>query len=95
MTQRRSPATRRGRSGCVAVGGYQHALGVAEIVGLATLPALRRRGLAAAVTARLAVLAAERGLATVFLSAQDDDVARVYERIGFTRIGTAGLAEPA
>lgn len=81
--------------GPVAVGGYQHALGVAEIVGVATLPALRRRGLAAAVTARLAELASERGLTTVFLSAQDDDVARVYERIGFTRIGTAGLAEPA
>ncbi len=80
--------------GPVAVGGYQHALGVAEIVGVATLPAVRRRGLAGAVTARLAGLAVERGLTTVFLSAQDDDVARVYERIGFTRIGTAGLAEP-
>ena len=81
--------------GPVAVGAYQHALGVAEVVGVATLPALRRRGLAAAVTARLAALASERGLSTVFLSAQDDDVARVYERIGFSRIGTAGLAEPA
>ena len=81
--------------GPLSTGGYQHALGVAEVVGVATLPSARRRGLGAAVTARLATLALERGLDLVFLSAQDDDVARVYERIGFRRIGTAGLAEPA
>jgi RimJ/RimL family protein N-acetyltransferase len=32
---------------------------------------------------------------TVFLSAQDDAVARVYERVGFVRVGTACMAEPA
>jgi hypothetical protein len=31
-------------------------------------------------------------MATVFLSAQNDDVARVYERVGFRRVATAGLA---
>ena len=84
-----------GALGPVSTGGYQHALGVAEVVGVATLPTARRRGLGGAVTARLATLALERGLGLVFLSAQDDDVARVYERIGFRRIGTVGLAEPA
>ena len=79
----------------MSTGGYQHALGVAEVVGVATLPTARRRGLGGAVTARLATLALERGLGLVFLSAQDDDVARVYERIGFRRIGTVGLAEAA
>lgn len=81
------------RLGPVSSGGYQHALGVAEIVGVATLPVARRRGLAGAVTARLAALAGERGLGTVFLSAQDEDVARVYQRIGFVRVGTAATAE--
>jgi predicted GNAT family acetyltransferase len=32
---------------------------------------------------------------TVFLSASDDAVARIYARIGFQRIGTAMIAEPA
>lgn len=31
----------------------------------------------------------------VFLSAGDDDVARVYARLGFRRIGTALIAEPS
>jgi hypothetical protein len=34
------------------------------------------------------------GATTVFLSAQDDAVARVYERVGFRRVATAGIAEP-
>lgn len=92
----------RGPEGPVCVGGTQHAdvveggrtVGVAEVAGVATLPALRRRGLAAAVTSVLAAEALRRGRSTVFLSAQDDDVARVYERVGFRRVGTAGLAEP-
>jgi len=29
----------------------------------------------------------------VFLSAGDDDVARVYERVGFARLATSGVAE--
>jgi hypothetical protein len=48
----------------------------------------------AAVTARLAALAFGRGAHTVFLSASDDAVARVYAGIGFRRIGTAMIAEP-
>jgi len=32
---------------------------------------------------------------TVFLSASDEAVARIYARIGFRAIGTAMIAEPA
>jgi GNAT superfamily N-acetyltransferase len=81
-----------GPAGPLASGGYQHAVDVAEVVGVATLPSARRRGLGAAVAGALAAAALERGLGTVFLSAQDEDVARVYERVGFRRVGTAGLA---
>lgn len=83
-----------GPAGPLATGGYQHAGGVAELVGIATLPAARRRGLGAAVTAALASEAHARGLGTVFLSAQDEQVAAVYERVGFRRVGTAGIAAP-
>ncbi|HVF07426.1 MAG TPA: GNAT family N-acetyltransferase [Actinomycetota bacterium] len=75
-----------------AVGAHQPLEATSEIVGVATLPSYRRRGLGAAVTTALVADALERGVTTVFLSADDDDVARVYERIGFRRIGTAGAA---
>lgn len=80
--------------GPVGVGGYQRAAGVAEIVGVATLPSHRRRGVGAALAARLALAALDAGCGTVFLSAQDEEVARVYHRVGFRRVGTAGLAGP-
>jgi predicted GNAT family acetyltransferase len=77
-------------SGVLAsVGWHQPLDGASEIVGVATLPAFRRRGLGAAVTGTLVADALERGVETVFLSADDDDVARVYERVGFRRVGTA------
>lgn len=77
------------------VGGANHSPrgDVTEIVGVAVLPAFRRRGLAAALTALLARNAQQHGVATVFCSAQDDDVARVYEAVGFRRVGTACVAE--
>jgi ribosomal protein S18 acetylase RimI-like enzyme len=84
-------AVARGVDGPLAIASYQHARDVAEIVGVATLPAARRQGLGAAVTAMLARHARDAGL-TVFLSAQDETVARVYERVGFHRVATAGLA---
>jgi predicted GNAT family acetyltransferase len=59
------------------------------------VPRARCRGLGAGITAVLAADALRRGLGTVLLSAQDDDVARVYERVGFSRLGTACTAEPA
>jgi ribosomal protein S18 acetylase RimI-like enzyme len=79
----------------VAVGSHQPVGAVTEIVGVATLPAFRRRGIGAALTAFLTSDAGDRGVRTVFLSAGNEDVARVYERAGFRRIGTACIAAPA
>jgi N-acetylglutamate synthase-like GNAT family acetyltransferase len=81
--------------GVVAVGSHQPVGDVTEVVGVATLPAARRRGLAAAVTATLVADARRGGAEIVFLSAGGDDVARLYGRLGFERVGTAGLAAPA
>ncbi|MGW2598725.1 GNAT family N-acetyltransferase [Streptomyces klenkii] len=67
---------------------------VSEIVAVGTLPAARRRGLGQAVTAALLADARSRGAGTVFLSAGDEDVARIYGRLGFRRVGTALIAEP-
>ena len=52
-------------------------------------PAAPPPGHGAAVTAALVEHAVGRGIETVFLSAADDDVARVYERLGFRRAATA------
>jgi ribosomal protein S18 acetylase RimI-like enzyme len=78
----------------VASGQIQPAGDAAEIVAVATLPAFRRQGYAAAVTAALVAEARAGGADLVLLSAQDDAVARVYERVGFVRVGHAGAAEP-
>jgi GNAT superfamily N-acetyltransferase len=80
-----------------AVGGGSHGPRgtVTELTGIGVLPRARRRGLGAALTAELVRDAHARGMRTVFLSAQDDAVARVYERVGFVRVGTACMAEPA
>jgi ribosomal protein S18 acetylase RimI-like enzyme len=78
----------------VAVGSHQPVGPVTEVVGVATLPVWRRRGLGAAVTALLVQDAGRRGGETVFLSAGDDAVARVYERLGFRRVGIHNSAEP-
>ena len=78
----------------VCVGGHQPVGDVTEVVGVATLPAYRRRGLGAAVTAALVADALERGVRTVFLSAADDDVARMYGSVGFRQVGSVGAASP-
>jgi ribosomal protein S18 acetylase RimI-like enzyme len=79
-------------AGPVAVGSHNPVGGVTEIVGVATLPAVRRQGLGAAVTSALVNDARDRGGEVVFLSAGGEDIARVYQRIGFRRIGTACIA---
>ncbi len=78
--------------GPLAVGAYQRAERVAELVGVATLPSARRRGLGGAITAALARQALATGADIVFLSAGGEDVARLYARIGFRQIGTACIA---
>lgn len=79
----------------LCAGQHQPVGAVSEIVGVGTLPTARRRGLALAVTAALIADARSRGVETVFLSAGDDDVARIYARLGFRRVATALIAEPA
>jgi ribosomal protein S18 acetylase RimI-like enzyme len=81
--------------GVVACGQYQRVGDVVEIVGVSTLPAARRRGLGSAVTAALARRALDDGAAVVFLSAAEEAVSRIYARLGFRRIATACIAEPA
>lgn len=68
--------------------------GVAEVMGVATLPSARRQGLGAAVTAALVDDARGLGLSTVFLTASSPEVARIYAGIGFRRVATAWVAEP-
>ncbi|MGC0418910.1 GNAT family N-acetyltransferase [Embleya sp. AB8] len=80
-------------AGPLCVGSYQQLYDTTEIVGVATLPAARRGGLAAAVTWELARHALASGSETVFLSAGDEHVARVYDRLGFRSVGTALIAE--
>jgi GNAT superfamily N-acetyltransferase len=79
-------------AGPVAVGSYQPLDGVAEVTGVATLPSHRRRGFGAAVTSALVTHALAHGVHTVFLSANDAVVARVYGGVGFRIVGAAGAA---
>ena len=88
------PVVAEDEGGVLAGGSHQPVGGVSAIVGVATLPSARRRGLAALVTARLVQDARERGAELVFIEAEDEDVARIYSRLGFERIGTACVAEP-
>ena len=76
------------------VGGGSHSPrgDTTELTGIAVIPRARRRGIGEAVTAALVADARSRGTSTVFLSAQDDAVARVYEQVGFVRVGTACMA---
>jgi GNAT superfamily N-acetyltransferase len=80
----------------VAIGSHQpvtvDGTEISEVVGVATLPRYRGRGLGAALTSALAEHA-RQSAELVFMSAGDDDVARVYERAGFARVGTSCLAE--
>ncbi|MBV9324342.1 MAG: GNAT family N-acetyltransferase [Chloroflexi bacterium] len=79
----------------VGIGSHQPVGSVTEIVGVGVLPAFRRRGIAAAITSHLVADALQRGVRTVFLSAGDETIGRVYARVGFVRIATACTAEPA
>ncbi|MFC0528892.1 GNAT family N-acetyltransferase [Phytohabitans kaempferiae] len=84
-----------GLEGVLTSGILQRVGDVAEIAGVATVPTARRRGLGAAVTAALARHALDSGVDLVFLSAGNEDIARVYARVGFRRVGTACIATPS
>jgi ribosomal protein S18 acetylase RimI-like enzyme len=81
--------------GIVASGVLMQEGEVAEVAGVATLPSARRRGYASQLTATLARRALAGHASLIFLSAGDDDVARMYTRVGFRRVGTACVGEPA
>jgi len=82
-------------AGQVPVGGgtHQRRSEVSELTGIATLPSWRHRGVGASITRALVNDAVIDGAHTVFLTAGDDAVARVYERVGFVPVGTACVAE--
>ena len=64
---------------------------ITEIVGVASSPRRRGRGVGAALASALVAQARETA-DLVFLTAGDDDVARVYERVGFAWLGSTGVA---
>jgi GNAT superfamily N-acetyltransferase len=86
------PVIAEGEDGVLSAGSHQMVGDVTSITGVATLPCARRRGLGALVTARLAQDARERGAAVILIEAESDDVARIYTRLGFDRVGTACVA---
>jgi predicted GNAT family acetyltransferase len=57
--------------------------GVTELAAVAVRPAFRRRGIAGAVTARLAREAFAKGVKVVWLTPDDDQAERIYARAGF------------
>jgi GNAT superfamily N-acetyltransferase len=68
--------------------GVSHSLkGAAEIVGVVTRKDRRRRGVAATITSELMRRHFANGGDFVFLDAANEDAARVYERLGFSRFG--------
>jgi ribosomal protein S18 acetylase RimI-like enzyme len=82
-----------GDSAPVCVGMHQPIGPVSEVVGVATLPAQRRRGWAGRVTQALVADARELGVDTVFLCAADESVADGYRRVGFRQVGLVCAAE--
>ena len=81
--------------GVLAVGSHQPVGDVTEIVGVAHAaerpPPRARRARDRARSCRTPASAAPRSCSS---TAEDDDVARIYGRLGFERVGTACIAEP-
>jgi RimJ/RimL family protein N-acetyltransferase len=81
-----------GQVGAVGGGSHNPRGQVSEMVGVGMLPAFRRRGLAAAVAHLLSRQALDSGVSTVFCGAESVEVARIYEGVGFRRVGTTCTA---
>jgi len=62
--------------------------GIAEVAGIATLTNYRRRGIASAITSAIAQHAFDTGIDTLFIMAADQNVRRIYARLGFEDCGT-------
>jgi GNAT superfamily N-acetyltransferase len=76
--------------------GVSHSLkGAAEIAGVVTHKDRRRRGIAAAITSELVRRHFANGGDFAFLDAANDEAARVYERLGFSRFGAPALSGTA
>ena len=68
--------------------GVSHSLkGAAEIVGVVTQKKYRRRGVAATITSELVRRHFDGVGDFVFLDAANEEAARIYERLGFSRFG--------
>ncbi len=61
--------------------------GVTELVGIATLPAYRRRGFGGALTAFATRTAFADGTSLAFLTAANEEASRVYQRVGYQLTG--------
>jgi hypothetical protein len=85
-------AVAENEAGPIAAGAHQPVGAVTEVVGVATLPAVRRQGRGGAVTGALGEDALAGGAQTILQSAGSEEIARVYARLGFQRIGTACIA---
>ena len=59
--------------------------GVSELGGIGVISAYRKRGIAAALTARLARAILDRGATLVWLTPGHDEAGRVYARAGFAK----------
>jgi ribosomal protein S18 acetylase RimI-like enzyme len=57
--------------------------GLTELVGITTLEAFRRLGIATALTAFMTQTAIDQGATQIFLIAANEQAGRVYERVGF------------
>jgi ribosomal protein S18 acetylase RimI-like enzyme len=80
----RDAATGQAVGGGLCTGPYA---GATELTSIGVSEAHRRRGIAEAMTCRLAREMHERGNDAVFLMAAGDAEARIYERAGFRTIG--------
>jgi ribosomal protein S18 acetylase RimI-like enzyme len=80
-----------------AIGGGFHAPRgpFSELVGIAVLPRARRLGVATLITQELIDNARRGGVETAFLSAGSEGAQALYHAVGFRRIATACIAEPA
>ena len=67
--------------------------GLTELVGITTLEPFRRRGIAAALTAYMTLVAFQQGATLVFLIAANAQAGRVYERVGFHPCATRVIYE--
>jgi len=61
--------------------------GVTELVGIATLPEYRRRGIGGSLTAFATQTAFADGATLAFLTAANEEAGRVYQRVGYRSAG--------